>query len=549
MGALVCTPVICPAIQLHMAVYVFQRQWRSDFIEMLPSERLWSFVNRRRRSMRRRSMRRIQTLICQTCLFLQSWNKTPGGILSTAHSETGVNPQFLFVIGLLAACIGMFVANKPRMDVVALLVIVILPLSGILKVSEAIAGFSDPNVILIAAMFVIGEGLVRTGIAFRLGDWLVAKAAGNETRLLVLLMLATAGLGSVMSSTGVVAIFIPVVLGIADRMCVRPGRLMMPLSFSALISGMITLVATPPNLVVDSALRQSGLEGFRLFSFTPFGVTVLAVGIVYMLAARHWLGVQIDKNPSENRRRNLLDLIKDYELAGRERRFRIRPDSPLVGKMLQDLGPRRHHGANIVAIERETRFRREFLSAGAHTELRAADILFIDLPTFDRTKVDQSELSSKFGLEELPLQGTYFMDQSQEIGMAEVILPPDSEMVGKTLFQLTFRKKYGLNVIGLRRGQLAFNGNLLKEKLRSGDTLLVIGPWKAIRQLQTQRFDFLVLSLPVEVDQVAPAVSQAPYALLCLLAVIAMMVTGIVPNVIAALVGCLLMGLFRCIDP
>jgi di/tricarboxylate transporter len=157
-----------------------------------------------------------------------------------------VNPQFLFVIGLLVACIGMFVANKPRMDVVALLVIVILPLSGILKVSEAIAGFSDPNVILIAAMFVIGEGLVRTGIAFRLGDWLVAKAAGNETRLLVLLMLATAGLGSVMSSTGVVAIFIPVVLGIADRMGVRPGRLMMPLSFSALISGMLTLVATPP---------------------------------------------------------------------------------------------------------------------------------------------------------------------------------------------------------------------------------------------------------------------------------------------------------------
>jgi di/tricarboxylate transporter len=116
------------------------------------------------------------------------------------------------------------------------------------------------------------------------------------------------------------------------------------------------------------------------------------------------------------------------------------------------------------------------------------------------------------------------------------------------LFQLTFLKKYGVNVIGLRRGQLAYNGNPLKEKLRSGYTLLVIGPWKAIRQLQTQRFDFLVLSLPAELDQVAPAVSQAPYALLCLLAVIAMMITGIVPNVIAALVGCLLMGLFRCID-
>jgi di/tricarboxylate transporter len=454
----------------------------------------------------------------------------------------------LFVIGLLVACIGMFIANKPRMDVVALLVMVILPLSGILKVSEAIAGFSDPNVILIAAMFVIGEGLVRTGIAFRLGDWLVAKASGSETRLLVLLMLATAVLGSVMSSTGVVAIFIPVVLGIADRMHMPPGRLMMPLSFSALISGMLTLVATPPNLVVDSALRQSGLAGFGLFSFTPFGVTILAVGIVYMLAARHRLGVQVDKHPSENRRRSLLDLIRDYELSGRERRFQIRPDSPLVGKVLQDLGPRRRLGANIVAIERETRFRREFISAGAHTELRASDILLVDVPGLDSLDSGEPDLPSKFGLEELPLQGSYFMDQSQEVGMAEVILPPDSEMVGKSLFQLTFRKKYGLNVIGLRRGQQAFAGNLRKEKLRSGDTLLVIGPWKAIRQLQTQRFDFLVLSLPAEVDQVAPVASQAPYALLCLLAMIAMMVTGVVPNVIAALVGCLLMGLCRCID-
>ena len=459
-----------------------------------------------------------------------------------------MNAQLLFVIGLLAACIGMFVANKPRMDVVALLVIVVLPLSGILKVSEAIAGFSDPNVILIAAMFVIGEALVRTGIAFRLGDWLVAKAGGSETRLLVLLMLATAVLGSVMSSTGVVAIFIPVVLGIADRMRVPPGRLMMPLSFSALISGMLTLVATPPNLVVDSALRQSGLQGFGLFSFTPFGLAVLAVGIFYMLAARHRLGVRVDKDPSENRRRNLLDLIRDYQLAGRERRFRIRPDSPVIGKLLQDLGPRRRHGANIVAIERETRFRREFISAGAHTELRASDILLLDVPGLDGSDSDQTDLPSKFGLEELPLQGSYFMDQSQEVGMAEVILPPDSEMVGKSLLQLTFRKKYGLNVIGLRREQHAFAGDLRNEKLRSGDTLLVIGPWKAIRQLQTQRFDFLVLSLPAEVDKVAPAASQAPYALLCLLAVIAMMVTGIVPNVTAALIGCLLMGLCRCID-
>jgi di/tricarboxylate transporter len=468
--------------------------------------------------------------------------------LSARHCDTPVNSQLLLVVALLVACIGMFVVGKPRMDVVALLVILILPFSGVLNISEALAGFSDSNVILIAAMFVIGEGLVRTGIAYRLGDWLVTKASGSETRLLVLLMLATAGLGSVMSSTGVVAIFVPVVLGIAERLRVPPGRLMMPLGFSALISGMLTLVATPPNLVVDSALRQSGLAGFGLFSFTPFGATVLAIGILYMLVIRHRLGAKVDNQPSESPRRNLLDLITDYQLAGREHRFQIPPDSPLVGKTLQELGPPRQHGANVVAIERETRFRREFLSAGPHTELRASDVLLVDVPRSDNVDVALAEVRSKFSLEELPLQGAYFTDQSQEVGMAEVILPPDSGMVGKTLLQLTFRRRYNLNVIGLRRGQHAFAGQLLNEKLRVGDTLLVIGPWKAIRQLQTQMHDFLVLRLPVEVDQVAPAASQAPYALLCLLAVIAMMVTGIVPNVTAALIGCLLMGLCRCID-
>jgi di/tricarboxylate transporter len=454
--------------------------------------------------------------------------------------------ELLLVIGLLLASVGMFVANKPRMDVVALLVIVALPLFGIISVPEALTGFSDPNVLLIAALFVIGEGLVRTGIANQLGEWLVTKAGGNETRLLVLLMLAAAGLGSVMSSTGVVAIFIPVVLGVAERMRVHPGRLMMPLSFAGLISGMLTLVATAPNLVVDSALRHGGFAGFGFFSFTPFGLVILAAGIGYMLVARRWLKVKTDNRRSERSRRTLLDLIEDYHLAGREHRLRIRPDSPLVEQTLQALQPRHHYGANVVGVERQGRFRRELLSPRADTMLKTGDVLLVDTPGAGRG--DQSDMLSKLGLEALPLRGSYFTDHSREVGMAEVMVPPDSGLIGKSVLKLTFRRKYRVNVIGLRRSQQALDGELLEEKLRSGDILLVIGPWKAIRQLQTQIHDLLVLSLPAEVDQVVPALSQAPYALLSLIVMVVLMVTGIVPNVIAALIGSLLMGLFRCID-
>jgi di/tricarboxylate transporter len=460
--------------------------------------------------------------------------------------NAAMNSELLLAIGLLIACVGLFVVNKPRMDVVALLAIVILPLCGLTSVPEALAGFSDPNIILIAALFVIGEGLVRTGIASKLGDLLVTRAGGSENRLLIFLMLAAAGLGSVMSSTGVVAIFIPVVLGIAERMSVPPGRLMMPLSFAGLISGMLTLVATAPNLVVDSALRHAGFAGFSLFSPTPFGLVILVAGIAYMVVARRWLSVKTDQPRLESSPRTLLDLIREYDLAGREYRLRIRPDSRLVGQTLQEWDPRHRYGANVVAVERQASFRRQVLAARADTTLRADDVLLVDAPTSG--SAENSGLFSSLGLERLPLEGSYFTDQSQQVGMAEVILPPNSGLIGKSMVQSTFRSRYHLNLIGLRRGQRAFVGELLEEKLHSGDTLLLIGSWKEIRQLQTQLHDFVVLSLPAEINRVAPALSQAPYALLSLIVMIALMITGIVPNVIAALIGCLLMGLFRCID-
>jgi di/tricarboxylate transporter len=194
-----------------------------------------------------------------------------------------MNLDLTLVLLVLAAAIVMFVINRPRMDAVALLVMVVLPFTGIITMNEALAGFSDSSIILIAALFVIGESLVRTGVARRLGDWLDAKAGSSENYLLILLMAAVGGLGSLMSSTAVVAIFIPVVLRISKNRGTAPSRLMMPLSFAALISGMLTLVATAPNLVVNAELIRQGAQGFGFFSFTPFGLPLLALGIVYML--------------------------------------------------------------------------------------------------------------------------------------------------------------------------------------------------------------------------------------------------------------------------
>jgi di/tricarboxylate transporter len=447
------------------------------------------------------------------------------------------------VLFLLAGAIVMFAINKPRLDAVALIMLVALPFTGVLSVNEALSGFSDPNIVLIAALFVIGDGLVRTGVAQRLGDWLIAKAGNNEVRLIVLLMVVVCGLGATMSSTAVTAIFIPVALRIAQATGISPGRLMMPLSSAALISGMMTLVATAPNLVVNSELERHGVQGFRFFSFTPFGVPVLLLGIVYMCFARRWLPAASDLKKSD--RASFADWIDEYKLADRERRLRILDGSPLAGKTLEELNLRGTSGVNIVAIERSRKFSNETLRPTGKTELQAGDILLIDLSA--STGVIEA-LPKQYLLEQLPLSGAYFSDRAQEIGMAEVIVPPTSELVGETLVEAEFRTRFGLTAIGLRRGDGAHTKDLLKEKLRVGDTLLLIGPWKEIERLRGDTGNMVVINLPAETDERFPAPGRALQALVCLAIVIVLMVGGIVPNVQAALIGCLLMGALGCID-
>lgn len=454
-----------------------------------------------------------------------------------------MNASLGIILVLLASAIVMFAINKPRLDAVALIMLVALPFTGVLTMNEALSGFSDPNIVLIAALFVIGDGLVRTGVAQRLGDWLITKAGNNEVRLVVLLMMVVCGLGASMSSTAVTAIFIPVALRISQSTGISPGRLMMPLSSAALISGMMTLVATAPNLVVNSELERHGVEGFRFFSFTPFGVPVLLLGIVYMRLARHWLPAASD--PKKSRRVSFADWIDEYKLTGRESRLRIMDGSPLAGKSLEILNLRGTSGVNIVAIERNRKFSSEILRPTAKTELRAGDILLIDLSA---SSAGIEALRAQCLLEELPLSGAYFSDRSQEIGMAEVIVPPTSELLGKTLAEANFRNEFGLTAIGLRRGDGAHTDDLLKEKLRAGDTLLLIGPWKEIERLRLDTRNLVIIDLPVEIDERLPAPGRALQALICLAIVIALMVGGIVPNVQAALIGCLLMGVLGCID-
>lgn len=456
-----------------------------------------------------------------------------------------MNIELIWVLVLLVSAVALFIRNRPRMDAVALIVLVALPLSGVLSVEEALAGFSDPSVIVIAALFVMGDGLVRTGVAYQLGELLMRHAGQSETRLLVLLMLSVAGLGSIMSSTGVVAIFIPVVLSIALKLNIPVGRLMMPLSFAGLISGMMTLVATPPNMVIQSELIRANLTGFSFFAFAPIGLIVLLLAIIYMRLMRRWLSPNQTSTVPKSERHHIRDLIDEYAFTNRERCLRVKDDSPLVGQLLNELHLRKHYGINVIAVERQRRFRQILLGATGSTEIHSGDRLLID---WIGTDLSAKDTYQELSLSLWPRGNSYFADHHRELGVAEVMLPPHSNLIGKTIQELTFRSQRKLNVIGLRRQLTAFSDTFIDEPLQVSDTLLVAGNWNDIRRLQSDSRDFVVLSLPAEVDEVAPALSQAPYAIASLAVMVLLMVTGIVPNVLAALIGCLLMGLFRCVD-
>jgi len=453
--------------------------------------------------------------------------------------------ELAIVLALLASAVVMFVIDKPRMDVVALIMMTLLALTGIVTPKETLAGFGSPNVFLIASLFVVGEGIVRTGIAHQIGRWLVLKSGNSETMLVVLLMVSGALFSSFMSSTGVVAMFVPVVMSVCNRLKIHPSRLLMTLSAGCLIGGMLTLVGTPPNLVVDTALKDAGYEGLHFFYFTPIGLAILVLGIGYMLIARNWVGTSSESsNHSLEGERGLKNFISDYKLDDRSYRIKLNPTSPLLGFLLRDLNLRRRFGINLIGIERQHRRGSEIVVPHPQTKIRENDILLIDLC---HSGIESDQLVHELHAELLPLEGPYFTEQSKHVGMAELSILPNSNLVGKTVVSQEFRNHFSLSVVGVRRG-----GDVLVEPiadivLRTGDVLLVVGSWKAIHRLTEAHRDVLLFALPAEIEDVAPLADKAPYAVASVAIMVLLMIYPGVNNAIASLIGCLLLGLFGCV--
>ncbi|MCB1773796.1 MAG: SLC13 family permease [Gammaproteobacteria bacterium] len=450
--------------------------------------------------------------------------------------------QVWFVYGLVTTAILLFFSGRTRLDLTAALVIIALAASGILTPAEAVSGFGNPVVLLIAGLFVVSEGLARTGVAAAIGVRIAGIGKRSEQRLLLLLMPVVAALSAVMSSTGVVALFVPVVLTLAREAGLAPARLLMPLATAALIGGMLTLIGTPPNLVVNRALIDAGFEGFAFFDFTWIGGCILLLAMAFMLTIGKRLLPRGTSTVAEGRRRSLHDMAEQFGIADQLRRLHIQPGSPLLGKTVSEAALRRKHGLTVIALQRG-RWLSSLNPVLANTRLQANDIVIVvarpEVIDAQVTALQLTDLGFPHGLQRR---------FSESFGVAETLVVPGSPLIGKSLAQADFRARQRINVLAMRRADQPLDLDYEDTRLQSGDLLLIAGAWTELEQLAGPRPDMVLLEMPTEASNRTWHANQAPWAIVITLLMLLAMATQATSNLVAVMVAAFMMVVTRCVE-
>jgi di/tricarboxylate transporter len=446
----------------------------------------------------------------------------------------------LLVFVILGVTILLFVSDRLRLDVVAVLSMLALTLAGVVTPAEALAGFSAPIVIMIAGLFVVGGGLARTGTAERFGRAIGAAAGEGRVGLTTVLMLGAGALSAFMSSTGTVAVMLPVTASLAWGARLSPSLLLIPLSIGASLGGMLTLIGTPPNLIVAAELDAAGLEPFGFFDFTPVGLAALAVGVAVLAAlggrllpARASADGPAGDGPAAVPGADLVRAFGVGEIV----RLRVPGGTPLVGVSPAQARLRQRYGVNVVDILRPGpmgRLRR--LPHTGNQPFHAGDEVDVqgDAEAVRRVAAD-------LGLRPLEPQA------EPESMLAEVLLTPRSRLIGATLADVGFRDRYGANVLSVRRRGQPVDGPLATEPLQFGDLLLVSGTRGRIKGLQREASDVVVVARTPTVPAGGPLTAGQVTAIGIVVGMMGLLTFEVVPPAIAVLMAAVAMVLTRCL--
>ena len=432
----------------------------------------------------------------------------------------------------------MFIWGKVRADIVALTALAALLVFGILTPAEALAGFSSPIVVMMIGLFVVGGAIMQTGLAKLTGNKLMALSRGNETITFLLVMLVTSFIGAFVSNTGTVALMMPIIMSLAAGSGMQSSRFLMPLAFAGSLGGMLTLIGTPPNLVIDEVLTEAGFKPLAFFSFFPVGIIVIAIGIIVLMPLSKIFLSKKQSGKKKKQGKSLDDLVDEYQLLDNLHRYIVpsrRPSAAIdengeqmdiVGKTLKDLSIQKKYGVSIIEIRNEKKSRLGLVKdvsqnmAKSSSTIQVHDTLYI-IGEEEKMK----RFASDYGLRKMKDVKIDFYD----LGLTEIVVMPTSNFAGLRIGEANLRKRFGINVLGVKRGDEYITDNLIATKLHVGDMLLVQGEWTNLAHLATDTSNWVVIDQPEKTADKVLLDYKAPVAAAIMLLMIAMMVFDFIP--------------------
>lgn len=448
---------------------------------------------------------------------------------------------------ILIITVAMFIWGRVRADIVALSALAALLVLGILTPAEALAGFSSPIVIMMIGLFVVGGAIMQTGLAKLTGNKLMALSRGNETVTFLLVMLVTSFIGAFVSNTGTVALMMPIIMSLAAGSGMQSSRFLMPLAFAGSLGGMLTLIGTPPNLVIDEVLTEAGFKSLAFFSFFPVGIIVIAIGIIVLMPLSKIFLSQKQNGKKKKNGKSLDDLVDEYQLLDNLHRY-IVPSKrtaaaidengqmmDIVGKTLKDLSIQKKYGVSIIEIRNEKKSRLGLVKdvnqnmAKSSSTIAVHDTLYI---MGDEEKIER--FAQDYDLRKMKDVKIDFYD----LGLTEIVVMPTSNFAGLRIGDANLRKRFGINVLGVKRGGSSSDGkvgkeyitdNLIATKLHVGDMLLVQGEWTNLAHLTADTTNWVVLDQPEKTADKVLLDYKAPVAAAIMLLMIAMMVFDFIP--------------------
>lgn len=463
-------------------------------------------------------------------------------------SPTG---QVSVVVFTFALTIVAFIADKVRSDIVALSSMALLLVTNVLTPGEALAGFSNSAVVMMIGLFIVGGAVFQTGLAKIISGRLLKLAGTNEKKLFFLVMLVTSVVAAFVSNTGTVALLLPIILAMAKSAGTSPSKLMMPLAFASSMGGMLTLIGTPPNLIVDGYLRDNGKPGFGFFDFTLLGLICLAVGLLLLYPLCKLFLDKKNENEEEGEDSSLASLLHEYHINDLVFRLQaLEETSYLDGRTVGELDVRKNYGVTILEVRRANRnmFSTNIQEpVSVDTVFQHGDTLYV---IGHRDKVDRFAADHHLAVfEDEEREGKGKLD-FYEIGLAEVLVSPESAMINRSLRKANFKERFGVNILAVKRqGKYIFD-DVLDSNVKNGDMLLVHGKWKGIESMAKKNREWIVIGSPTEDAESVALDHKAPLAAAIMVAMVFFMVfadqIGVKPVATVIIAG-LLMVLTRCV--